>query len=266
MQLLPLLHRRADGLLAWFGRHELSLLIAVGLAATAGWIFVELAEEILEGETEAVDTALLLALRSAADQADPLGPRWFEEMMRDVTAFGGTGPLVFITLAAACYLVLRRRARTALFVLLAVGGGQILSSLLKFGFDRPRPDLVPHGMHVYTASFPSGHAMMAAVTYLTLGALLARTETRRRLKAYLILLALLLTLLVGLSRVYLGVHWPSDVLGGWAAGSAWAAICWSIAAMLQRRGEIERENAPENNSGSGSRIEPTGDRSRPHRD
>lgn len=237
----------ANGLLTWLGRHELPILLAPGFAAAVAWMFIELADEILEGETHEVDRALLLSLRKSGDPSEPLGPRWLEEMMRDVTAFGGTGPLVFITLAAVIYLLLRRRHRTALFVFLAVGGGQVLSSLLKLGFDRPRPDLVPHGMTVYTASFPSGHAMMAAVTYLTLGALLARTETRKRLKAYFILMALLLTLVIGFSRVYLGVHWPSDVLGGWMAGTAWAALCWSLAILLQRKGDIERENAPEDN-------------------
>jgi undecaprenyl-diphosphatase len=115
----------------------------------------------------------------------------------------------------------------------------LLSTVLKMGFERPRPDLVPHATRVYTASFPSGHAMLSAVTYLTLGALLARVQPNRRLKAYLIGLALCITLLVGASRVYLGVHWPSDVLAGWCGGAAWAALCWFIALQLQRQGQVE---------------------------
>lgn len=233
--------RYSEPLLSRLGRHELSILLVPGLAAAAIWGFIELADDVREGDTTEIDRALLLSLRRADDISDPLGPLWFEEMVRDVTAFGGTGPLVFITLAAVLYLVLQRKHRTALFVLLAVGGGQLLSSMLKFGFDRARPDLVPHGMHVYTASFPSGHAMMAAVTWLTLGALLARTESRRRIKAYIILLAVAVAVLVGASRVYLGVHWPTDVLGGWVAGSAWASLCWALALLLQRRGEIEQD-------------------------
>lgn len=243
MNFFSFLRHIFESLLSRLGRHELSILAVPGLAAAAGWVFIELADDIGENETEKIDRMLLLMLRNRNDLSDPLGPRWFEEMVRDVTAFGGTGPLVFITLAAMLYLLLLRKYRTSLFVLLAVGGGQLLSSLLKFGFDRARPDLVPHGMHVYTASFPSGHAMMAAVTWLTLGALLARTEARKRIKAYLILLAITVTVLVGLSRVYLGVHWPTDVLGGWVAGSAWAALCWSFALVLQRRGGIEQETA-----------------------
>lgn len=225
------------------GKFELPLLVLPGIAAAGLWGFVALADEILEGETADVDRWLLLSLRDRQDLSDPLGPRWLEEMMRDVTAFGGTGPLAFITLAGILYLLLRRRLRTALFLGIAIAGGQALSSLLKLGFDRVRPDLVPHGTVVYTASFPSGHAMMTAIVYLTLAALLARSESRRRLKTFLLLLAGCITVLVGISRVYLGVHWPTDVLGGWMIGSAWAAGCWSLAAFLQRRGEIEREPA-----------------------
>jgi undecaprenyl-diphosphatase len=147
--------------------------------------------------------------------------------------------LSFITLAVAGFLVLQRKTHAALFVLVAVGGGLLLSSLLKMGFDRPRPDLVPHGSVVYTASFPSGHSMMAAVTYLTLGALLARVQPRRSLKLYLLGLAVLLAVAVGVSRVYLGVHWPTDVLAGWALGAAWALLCWTVALRLQRRGQVE---------------------------
>lgn len=226
------------------GRFELPLLVLPGLTALALWGFVALTDEILEGETGDVDRRLLLSLRNPQDLSDPLGPLWLEELMRDITAFGGTGPLAFITAACILYLLLRRRLRAAILLFAAIAGGQLMSTLLKAGFERPRPDLVPHGMTVYTASFPSGHAMMTAIVYLTLAALLARSESRTRLKTFLLLLAVSVTLLVGISRVYLGVHWPSDVLGGWMIGSAWAAGCWSLVAVLQRRGEVEREPAP----------------------
>jgi undecaprenyl-diphosphatase len=232
-----------SSLFSRLGRFELPLLVLPGFAAAALWGFVALVDEVLEGEVRDIDGRLLLSLRNPQDASDPLGPPWLEELMRDVTAFGGTGPLAFITLAGMVYLLLRRRLRTALFLFAAIAGGQLLSSLLKAGFDRPRPDLVPHGMTVYTASFPSGHAMMTAIVYLTLAALLARSESRRRLKAFLLLLAASVTLMVGISRVYLGVHWPSDVLGGWMIGSAWAAGCWTLIVLLQRRGDIEGEPA-----------------------
>lgn len=240
-----LLRRTAESVMNRIGRYEAALLIVPGLAAAAVWGFAGLADQVLEGGTHSFDRTVLLAMRNPQDLSDPVGPLWFEEMVRDFTAFGGTGPLVLVTAAVLLYLLLQRRSRTALFVLFAVGGGQLLSSVLKLGFSRPRPDLVPHGMEVYTASFPSGHAMMGAVTYLTLAALLARVEKRRRIKAYVILVAVTTTVIVGLSRIYLGVHWPTDVLGGWMAGSAWAAICWTVALMLQRRGRLGAEGATE---------------------
>ncbi len=142
-------------------------------------------------------------------------------------------------LAAAGVLALSRRRAGAVLVLVAIGGGTALSTLFKLGFERPRPDLVPHAVEVYTASFPSGHAMLSAVTWLTLGALLMRVEPRRRVKAYVLAMAVLTTLLVGASRIYLGVHWPTDVLAGWCIGAAWALICWLAALWLQRRGRVE---------------------------
>jgi undecaprenyl-diphosphatase len=145
-----------------------------------------------------------------------------------------------VTVGAVAYLLMARKEATALLVIAAVVGGMMLSTALKLGFERPRPDLVPAGARVYTASFPSGHAMLSAVTYLTLGALLARVERRRRTKAFLLATAVAVVLLVGVSRVYLGVHWPSDVLAGWCVGAAWAALCWFVALQLQRRGQVER--------------------------
>jgi undecaprenyl-diphosphatase len=216
---------------------EPKLLALLVMIAACGWIFIGIADEVTEGDTHEVDEALLLALRNPLDPTDPLGPGWFAEMMRDVTALGGIGILAMITLAAAGYLLLLGRRRSSLFVLVAVGGGQIFSSLAKRGFDRPRPDLVPHEAMVFTASFPSGHAMMSAVTYLTLAALLARVQSTRALKIYVLTLAVLLTVVIGISRVYLGVHWPSDVLAGWTAGAAWALACWLVIGWIEGSGQ-----------------------------
>lgn len=208
------------------------------------WGFVELADDVTEGDTARLDRRLLLALRVPGDPADPLGPLWFEEAARDITALGGHAVLALVTIAVATYLGLARKRGAALLVLVAVGGGMLLSAALKEVFERPRPDLVTHGQAVYTASFPSGHAMLAAATYLTLGALVARLSPRRRAKAFALGLALVLTLLVGASRVYLGVHWPTDVLAGWCGGGAWAALCWFGALQLQARGRVERADEP----------------------
>lgn len=216
-------------------RVELRTLAALGAVTGCLWIFVALADEVAEGGTHAFDTALLLALRNPADPADPLGPGWVEELMRDITAFGSFGVLAAITLAVAGFLWLQGNHRSMWFVLASVGSGQALSSLAKHGFDRPRPDLVPHGMITYTTSFPSGHSMMSAVTYLTLAALVARVQPTPALRAYVLALAIILVVLIGISRVYLGVHWPTDVLAGWTAGAGWALACWFAATWSERR-------------------------------
>ena len=214
-------------------------LLVFGLGLFA---FLYLAGEVIEGETLRFDTWLLLALRVPGDTTDPLGPAWIEEMFRDFTALGGVGVLSLLTLISVGYLWLQGMQRIALFLLLAILGGLLLSLALKTGFDRPRPDLVSHGSMIYTSSFPSGHSMLAAVVYLTGGALLAVVHAEHRVRVYLICCAVLATFLVGASRVYLGVHWPSDVLAGWAAGAAWAAACWLAAHWLQQRGRIERSH------------------------
>ncbi|MHB0776609.1 phosphatase PAP2 family protein [Halomonas sp. WWR20] len=239
------LSRNTYSWLTWLGRHELGILLCIVIASGGIWGFVALAGEVMEGDTRGLDEAILLAFRNANDLSDPLGPGWAEEMGRDFTALGGVGVLTLITLGVLAYLLLSERFRAAVFTLVSVSGGWIISTLLKMGFERPRPDLVPHGSIVYTASFPSGHSMMSAVTYLTLAALLIRVQPERRLKAYLLLTAVFITVLVGVSRVYLGVHWPTDVLAGWTAGASWAALCWLVARWLQRRGAVE---APANDT------------------
>lgn len=220
-------------------RLEAGTVLLLLLAAGSLWAFAEIADEVLEGDSAAVDRVLLLLLRTPGDPADPIGPPWLEEIGRDVTALGGIAVLTLLTLTVATFLVLRRLRHAAWLLLAATSSGVLVSVLLKDAFARARPDLVPHGVHVASASFPSGHSMMAAIVYLTLGALLARVEPDRRIKAFLLAVAILLALLVGISRVYLGVHWPTDVLAGWTIGAAWALLCWLIARRLQQSGQVE---------------------------
>lgn len=200
-----------------------------------------LASEVVEGDTLAFDRWLIAGLRDAADPGSPLGPRWLRQAMVDLTALGGGPFLTLLTVATAGFLVAARKWGMAVFVVLAIAGGGLAGNLLKWIFVRARPDLVPHLVSVDSASFPSAHAMNSAVTFLTLGVLLGRTQKDRRLKAYLMGIAIFLTLLVGFSRVYLGVHWPTDVIAGWAVGAAWAILASLVAARLQRRHTIEQE-------------------------
>lgn len=227
--------------LRFWEKIEFSVLLAGAIIAGGLWGFVEMAEVARDTAAHAFDTEILLAFREAGRPDDPIGPAWLEEAVRDITGLGSMVVLVLATAFTIIYLLLIHKRREALLVLVAVGGGQILSSLLKLGIDRPRPDLVPHLVEVQTLSFPSGHAMMAAVTYLTLGSMLARLAPGRVTRIYILGVAVLITLMVGVSRVYLGVHWPSDVLAGWCAGFAWAMLCWLVA----RRFVIRREEPGE---------------------
>ncbi|MFK4810989.1 phosphatase PAP2 family protein [Devosia sp. ZW T5_3] len=215
-------------------------LLLSGIALVSGLIlgFLRLADEMLEGETEAFDRAILMLFRDKANIDQVIGPPWVQEMVRDVTALGSFAILGLLVLGVVIYLVLARMRGMALLVLVSVLGGTVLSTVLKMGYDRPRPDLVTSS-HQFTASFPSGHAMLSAVTFLTLGAILAQVAPTRALRIFAIGAAIFLTLIVGVSRLYMGVHFPSDVLAGWCLGAAWALGCSLVAFWLQRRGAVE---------------------------
>jgi undecaprenyl-diphosphatase len=226
-------------LFAKLSQAEIRLFASILTVATLLLAFGLLAEEVVEGETLSFDRNLLLALRQPGNPAVPIGPPWLPEAARDVTALGSTIVLGIILLAVVGYLLLARRRATAWLTLGTVLSGVALNSVLKFSFARPRPDLVTPAVRVFTASFPSGHATLSAITYLTLGALLARIHSEISVRIYFMALAALLTILVGLSRIYLGVHYPTDVLAGWCIGTAWAMGCWVFMAWLQRRGQVE---------------------------
>lgn len=213
-------------------RIEFAGLAALGLVAALIATFFVLAGEVRNGDTVSFDESVLLAFRVPGDPADPIGSRRAEEMVRDLTSLGGIAILGPLTLAAAVLLWLLGRHRDVMALLAATLGGQLFSRLAKGLIDRPRPDLVPHDAYVTSASFPSGHAMMAAVTYLTLAAMISRHQPGRAIRVYLMSLAVLLTVTVGASRVYLGVHWPTDVLAGWAVGAAWAMACLIVADLF----------------------------------
>jgi undecaprenyl-diphosphatase len=214
------------------------LFVFLTLAATL-FAFIKLASEVSEGDTLAFDRWFLMALRSATDLSAPIGPTWLHRAMIDVTALGGVSVLSIIIVIAAGYLVAARNLATALFLLVSVVLGALVGTLLKMNFARTRPDLVTHLVQVDTTSFPSGHAMNSAIIYLTLGALLARAEKDRIVRVYIVAVAMGLALVIGFSRIYLGVHWPSDVIAGWCVGAAWAILCSLTMRALQRLGTVE---------------------------
>lgn len=208
--------------------------MAVFLAA-----FGVIARRVASGKPLALDRRITTALSSADDPPRPLGPPWVQEAARDVTSLGSIMVVVVTTVAVVGYLFLARRPGVAWLMLLAVAGGIGLNNLLKLAFARRRPDVVTPAARVFTTSFPSGHATLSAIAYLTIAALLARAFPSTSLSLYFIGLGLLLTVLVGFSRIYLGVHYPTDVLAGWCIGAAWAIFCWLLMAWLQTRGRIE---------------------------
>jgi undecaprenyl-diphosphatase len=221
---------------AIIARVETVSLILWILTAGAIWGFFNIAGEVGEGETLAIDRHILLALRNPADPSDPIGPRGLEEAMRDVTGLGGVTVLTLVTIVATLALLFHGKRRRAAMTMPAKIAAQVSATLLKDLYDRPRPDLVPHGSFVYSASFPSGHSTLAAATYLTLATMIASLEPKARTKALVYIVAGLVTVSVGFSRVYLGVHWPSDVLAGWTLGAAWALLGWISLRLLQGRG------------------------------
>ncbi len=191
-------------------------------------VFGSLADEVMEGDADAFDRNIALLFRDPANPGHVAGPHWLQEAMRDITGLGSTVVLVMLLVVVIGFLLSARRYATAGFLFAAVGSGQVISSVLKNFIDRPRPPLLDGSPYIYSASFPSGHAMLSAITYLTLGAILTRVMVEMRLRVYVLTVAVILTVIIGISRVYLGVHWPTDVLAGWCIGAAWAMICWAV--------------------------------------
>ena len=226
-------------------RHEIVwLVVGVGVCLLL-WGFLALASEVMEGDTRTLDDKILLAFRRTDDPARPIGPAWLENSLLDLTAVGGPTVLGLVVVSVAGFLVLQTRYRTAVVVLATAASGELANFAMKRVFLRPRPDIVPHLREVSSTSFPSGHAMESAIIYLTLGAMLMRLAQRRVTKIYCIGMAVILTLLVGVSRVYLGVHYPSDVVAGWMFGFFWASLCWIVAKRFERETGVaeEREKA-----------------------
>lgn len=217
-------------------RTEIAALAALLVAALGVLSFIELADDVTEADGQAFDHAVLAAVRPFADQPDrPWGPWWLHEAAADITSLGGISVLGLLAVSVMGFLQIQRKWLSAVLLAAGLAGGVALSEGLKAVFQRERPPLAFQAVDTLNASFPSGHALLSTVFYLTLGVLLARAVPRRRLKAYVLGISLTFALLVGLTRVYLGAHWASDVLAGWSVGAAWAMALWLIAYAVERR-------------------------------
>lgn len=190
--------------------------------------FFEVADDVMEGDTHAIDMQILMLLRDGNNPQNPLGPPWVGEMVRDISGLGGIAILTLVTVSAAIYLCMIKRVGEAVYLAAVVSLGTLLSNALKFGFARPRPDIVPHGSYTFTGSFPSGHSMMSALVFLSVGMMLAKAQKSTPPKIFFLGMSVVLTIMIGISRVYLGVHWPSDVLAGWLIGGSCAIGFWLI--------------------------------------
>ena len=232
------------GVFAWFTRlerHELTWLL-VGLGGCILlFVFLVLAGEVMEGETLAFDKKILLAFRKADDPSQPIGPAWITGVLLDLTSLGGPTVITLVVLAVVGFLLLQTRYWTAFFIFMTAVTGEVVSYAMKSVFARPRPTVVPHLREAFSSSFPSGHAMQSAIIYLTLGAVLMRITESRLTKIYCCTVAMMLTFLVGLSRVWLGVHYPTDVLAGWIVGLFWASVCWLAAQRYEVRAGLRAE-------------------------
>lgn len=217
----------------WIADVDLAMLIAVSVVVVSSYVLVRTINEVIRGESEWFDRMVMSYVASI-----PLDKR-IEEAVRDITALGGAVMMSLVTACVLVYLALSRRWHAAVLLLVNSAGAVAVSMTMKYFFDRDRPDFMPHGSHTVTSSFPSGHSMLSTTLYLTLAVLLARLERSRWMRLYFVAVALLVAFLVGISRILLGVHWPTDVLAGWSAGVLWATIGWFVLRALQRRGTVE---------------------------
>jgi undecaprenyl-diphosphatase len=194
--------------------------------ASALWCFFALGDEMAEGDTSAFDNALMSVLRSSGPGGEAIGPAWFKNSMRDVTALGSVTFLVLITLVLVLALLFHRKRRAAAILAGTAISAQTSIEVLKFFYDRPRPDFLPH-IQAMTKSFPSGHTTESTAIFLTIATVIASLEAKHQAKLLAYGVATFIIVAVGFSRVYLGMHWPTDVLGGWVLGAAWALAAWA---------------------------------------
>lgn len=214
---------------------EIKVVVAVFAIIIGILGFIILAGFVSRGSTSHFDMQILKSFRYSDDLARPIGPEWLFEVMRDITSLGGSTMVFLITLFVVGYFILKKQYSMLFLILAAVIGGAVMDLELKVLFSRIRPQIIPNLIPEKSFGFPSGHSMMSTIIYLSLASLIARLQMRRIDKIYIISVAVFLSFMIGISRIYLGVHYPTDVLGGWSLGLAWAALCWFIAWYISNK-------------------------------
>ncbi|MDQ3334142.1 MAG: phosphatase PAP2 family protein [Myxococcota bacterium] len=209
-------------------------LVAIGLLVLA---FIKIGRAVTGAETHELDNRILLALRNAPD--DPIGSDAFQSAVMHISALGSGAVTSLIVLIATLFFALAGHVRYALLMVACSLGTLLGMFLLKTFYERERPTIVTHIDPPGGASFPSGHSMISAALYMTLAVLIARTLDKRRLRIFVVVIGALLMMIVGLTRLYLGVHYPTDVLAGWTAGLTWALICGMLVTRLGHRGVVD---------------------------
>ncbi|WP_297804066.1 phosphatase PAP2 family protein [uncultured Brevundimonas sp.] len=220
-------------------RNEIGIVTPLLVGAIGLAVFAAIADGVAEGDRQTFDWTILRWLRpDAADPGRLIGPWWLQEAAIDITSLGGISVLVVFALIFSFFLWVSRKRLSALLLVVALAGGVALSEGLKTLFDRPRPPVEYQAVETLNASFPSGHALLATVFYLTIGVMVARAFPRNRMKTYVVAWSVVLVLLIGITRIYLGAHWATDVLGGWGIGAFWAMLLWFVAYLLERRQRV----------------------------
>lgn len=222
---------------AWrIARTEIAALTALFVVALGVMTFAEVADDMTEADGQAFDSMVLAWMQPVA--GEPRGPWWLHEAAADLTSLGGISVLTLFAVIAFSFLLIQKKRLSAVLLVVGLIGGVALSEGLKAMFGRARPPLDYQAVETLNASFPSGHALLSTVFYLTLGVMLTRAFAQNHFKAFVLGASILIALLIGLTRVYLGAHWASDVFAGWSVGAAWAMALWLVAYAVERRQKV----------------------------
>ena len=216
-------------------RAEFAALGALAIVTLGIMTFVEIADDMTEADGQAFDQMVLHWMQPIAGQ--PRGPWWLQEAAADITSLGGIAVLTLFAIVAIGMLMILKKRLSAVLLVIGLAGGVVLSEGLKALFERERPPAAFQAVETLNASFPSGHALLSTVFYLTVAVMMTRAFPKRRLMAYVLGVGMVFALLIGLTRVYLGAHWASDVMAGWCVGAAWAMALWLVSYAVERRQE-----------------------------